>query len=201
MSKPSKRRSTNGSSFKRTGSDAIYLLDGCQAAGQLPLDVQELGCHFLAYTGRKFMRGPRGTGVLFARSDVHDRLGDSPFVDGRAAIWTAPDTFEYQPTAARFEFGEVGFGGRVGLGVATKYMLDIGIDAISERVGELAGLMRFDLSAIPGVRVLDRGRTQCGIVTFDVDGKTSPQVQAALRASTSAGRPWRCPNSIWRREA
>ena len=171
-----------GQVLQSTGSDAIYLLDACQAAGQLPLDVQALGCHFLNYTGRKFMRGPRGTGILFARSDVHDRLGPSPFVDGRSAVWTSETTFEYVGDAKRFEFGEFGYGGKVGLGVATEYMLGVGIDAIAHRVNELAELLRFDLSAIPGVRVLDRGRERSGIVTFDVDGMTPLDVGAALRA-------------------
>lgn len=170
-----------GEVLARTGSDAIYLLDACQAAGQLPLDVQQLGCDFLVYTGRKFMRGPRGTGVLFARSDIHARLGDSPFVDGRSATWATPDSFTYMPDATRFEFGEFGYGAKVGLGVATNYMLDVGIEAIEQRISELSGLLRFDLSAIPKVRVLDQGRHQCGIVTFEVDGVDSPTVQAALR--------------------
>lgn len=172
-----------GQVLQSSGSEAIYLLDACQAAGQVPLDVNELGCHFLNYTGRKFMRGPRGTGILYARSEVHERLGHSPFVDGRSAQWTTPDAMQYMPDAKRFEFGEYGYGGKVGLGVATKYMLDLGIDAIAERVTELSGLLRFDLSAIPKVRVLDQGRKQCGIVTFEVDGLTSPEVQQRLKAA------------------
>jgi len=173
-----------GKVLRSSGSDAVYLLDACQAAGQLPLDVQELDCHFLNYTGRKFMRGPRGTGVLFARSDVHDRLGQTSFVDGRSAVWTSTTTFDYAPDAKRFEFGEFGYGGKVGLGVATNYMLDLGIEAIAARVGELADLLRFDLSAIPGVRVLDQGRQRCGIVTFDVEHMAAPDVQQALEAKS-----------------
>ena len=172
-----------GDVLKRVGSDAIYLIDACQAAGQLPLDVSQLGCHFLNYTGRKFMRGPRGTGILYARADVHDRLGPTAFVDGRSATWSTTDSFDYQPDAKRFEFGEVGYGAKVGLGVATNYMLDVGIDAIEERVNNIAGLLRSDLATIPGVRVLDQGVKQCGIVTFDVESMTSAQVQDELRAA------------------
>lgn len=163
-----------------SGSDAIYLLDACQAAGQLPLDVDELGCDFLTYTGRKFVRGPRGTGVLYARSGVLDRLGPSPFVDGRSVAWTSPDTYEFPPTATRFEFGEYGYGARVALGVATRYLLDVGIDAIADRVASLSALMRSQLRTIAGVRVLDRGLRQCGIVTFDVGGRQPADVQAYL---------------------
>ena len=171
-----------GRVLKASGSDAIYLLDACQAAGQLPLDVDELGCDFLHYTGRKFMRGPRGTGVLFARNDVHAKLGQTGFIDGRSAVWTSADTYEYMPGAKRFEFGEYGYGGKVGLGVATNYMLDLGIDAIAARVTSLSSLLRFDLSAIPKVAVLDTGTNKCGIVTFDVDGMSAQDVQAALSA-------------------
>lgn len=171
-----------GQILRSSGSQAIYLLDACQAAGQLPLDVQSLGCDFLNYTGRKFMRGPRGTGVLFARSDVHNKLGHSSFVDGRSAVWTTPDSFEYASDAKRFEFGEYGYGGKVGLGVATNYMLDVGIEAIADRVASLSSLLRFDLSAIPKVGVLDTGTRKSGIVTFDVDGMAAGDVQAALAA-------------------
>ena len=172
-----------GKILAQKGSQAIYLLDACQAAGQLPLDVGELGCDFLLYTGRKFMRGPRGTGILYAKSDIYDRLGPTPFIDGRSAEWTTPDSFTYMPGAQRFEFGEYGYGAKVGLGVATEYMLGIGIEAISERVIDLAGLLRFDLSAIPGVRLLDQGRNKCGIVTFDVEGKPAAQVISDLHAA------------------
>jgi len=172
-----------GQILASSGSNAIYLLDACQAAGQLPLDVDELGCDFLLYTGRKFMRGPRGTGILYAKPNVYERLGSTPFVDGRSAEWSTPDTFSYMPGAQRFEFGEYGYGAKVGLGVATDYMLDIGIKAIAERVTDLAGLLRFDLSAIPGVRLLDQGRNKCGIVTFNVEGKASAQVIADLGAA------------------
>lgn len=169
-----------GRVLRQSGSDAIYLLDACQAAGQLPLDVTEIGCDFLAYTGRKFMRGPRGTGVLYASAAVHDRLGPSTFVDGRSSVWTGPDTFRYSPDARRFEFGEYGYGARVGLGVATRYLLDIGIEAIAERIARLSGRLRTELSAIPDVTLLDRGIEQCGIVTFDVAGHPPPEVQTAL---------------------
>ncbi len=110
---------------------AIYLLDACQAAGQLPLDVEELGCDFLAFTGRKFMRGPRGTGILYARESVMDRLGPPPFVDGRSAEWTAPFTYELAPGARRFEFGEQNFAGKAGLGVAVEYAMSVGLDSIA----------------------------------------------------------------------
>ena len=168
--------------LRAAGSDAIFLLDACQAAGQLPLDVDELGCDFLVYTGRKFMRGPRGTGVLYARADVLDRLGPPVFVDGRSAIWQPDGGYEVLPGAQRFEFGEFGYGAKVGLGVATRYMLDVGIDAIAERVQQLSTRLRSELASIQGVQVHDQGRVQSGIVTFTVDEVASADMTAVLRA-------------------
>ncbi len=168
--------------LRATGSNAFFLLDACQAAGQLPLDVDELGCDFLVYTGRKFMRGPRGTGVLFVRSGVLDRLGPPVFVDGRSAIWRPDGGYEVLPGAQRFEFGEFGYGAKVGLATATRYLLDVGTAAIAERVQSLATRLRADLEAIDGAHVHDQGRIRSGIVTFTVDGVASPDLCATLRA-------------------
>ncbi|MCP3973995.1 MAG: aminotransferase class V-fold PLP-dependent enzyme [bacterium] len=159
---------------------ATYLLDACQAAGQLPLDVEELGCDFLAFTGRKFMRGPRGTGILYARESIHDRLHPSPFVDGRSAEWTSPMTYELQPDARRFEFGEQNFAGKIGLAVAIDYALSIGLEPIAARVGELAAELRRRLRYLPGVEVRDEGQHQSGIVTFTLDGHAPLEVQGEL---------------------
>ena len=167
---------------RSAGSNAIFLLDACQAAGQLPLDVGELGCDFLVYTGRKFMRGPRGTGVLYARSDVMDRLGPPVFVDGRSAVWQPDGGYDLLPGAQRFEFGEFGYGAKVGLAVATRYLLDVGVASIADRVQTLAARLRTELASIDGVHVHDQGRVRSGIVTFTVDGIASPDMTATLRA-------------------
>jgi len=159
---------------------ATFLLDSCQAAGQLPLDVEEIGCDFLVFTGRKFIRGPRGTGVLYARHSVIDRLGPSPFIDGRSAEWTGPDSYVFQPGARRFEFGEQNFAGKAGLGVALDYALGLGLEPIAERIGRLAGQLRGELSDLPGVVVHDQGRIKSGIVTFTVDHCGPDEVKRQL---------------------
>lgn len=162
-------------------SDAIYLLDACQAAGQLALDVESFGCDFLLYTGRKFMRGPRGSGVLYAADRVLDRLGPLSFVDGRSATWTAVDEFTYAPHAQRFEFGEYSYAGKVGLGVATEYMLGLGIESIEARVGNLAGALRNGLGSIDRVEVRDQGTRKSGIVTFTIEGMDLGAANQSLR--------------------
>ncbi len=160
---------------------AIFLVDACQAAGQLRLDVGALGCDFLVYTGRKFMRGPRGTGALYVRPGVLDQLGAPAFLDGRSAVWTNDNAFQLAEGAKRYEFGEVGFGGKLGLAVATKYLLDIGIDAIEARVQVLSTYLRQGLASA-GITVLDEGTRKSGIVTFNREGVAASVVQAHLAA-------------------
>lgn len=168
-----------------------FLLDACQSAGQLPLDVEALGCDMLSATGRKYLRGPRGTGFLYVREAMLDRL-EPPFLDLHAAEWVAPDSFEMRPDARRFENWESNIAAQLGLGVAVDYALAIGIDAIAARVGALAADFRDRLGEIPGVTVADIGRQRCGIVTFFVAGMPAAEVKAALaarRINTSVSGP------------
>jgi len=162
-----------GSMIRDAG--ALYLLDACQAAGQIPLDVEVLQCDFLTATGRKWLRGPRGSGVLYVRDSILDRLTDPVFVDGRSALWDTPDTYQVSQGSARFEFQEMNPAGKVGLGAAITYALDLGINAIHERVLMLATTLRSTLRDVPGVTVTDRGEELCGIVTF-VSDALSPDV-------------------------
>src|SRR6266540_746598 len=168
-----------------------YLLDACQSVGQMPVDVAEIGCDLLSATGRKFLRGPRGTGFLFVSERVLERL-DPPFLDLHAADWTAPDEYVVRPDARRFESWESSLACRVGLGAAVDYALGFGLDAVQERVTGLAAGLRERLRAIPGVTVHDRGERLCGIVTFSVAGHEAGEVAAALarqRINVSQSRP------------
>ncbi len=156
-----------------------YLLDACQAVGQMPIDVDAIGCDMLSATGRKYLRGPRGIGFLYVRRDLAETL-EPPMVDLSAAVWVAPDRYEVIPGTRRFENWENNYAARLGLGAAVDYALDWGLDAIWRRVQDLAAPLRTGLDGIDGVAVMDIGRLRCGIVTFTVDGLDPAAVKSAL---------------------
>lgn len=157
----------------------LYLLDACQSVGQMPINVETIGCDLLSATGRKYLRGPRGTGFLYVRHTVLDQL-EPPMLDMHAATWITPDSYEMQPDAARFESFESNQAARIGLGVAIDYAMQWGIDTTWRRVRDLAYALRTQLSPLPGVIVHDRGVTQCGIVTFTIEGRESIEIKQIL---------------------
>lgn len=167
-----------------------YLLDACQAVGQMLVDVADLQCDMLSATGRKFLRGPRGTGFLYVRRAMMEKL-EPPMIDHFGAPWVAPDRYQLRPDARRFETWENNYATRLGLGVAVDYAQAIGIDAIAARCRMLAGRLRGGLGEIQGVTIHDLGPHPAAIVTFSVPGYEADAVQthlagAGINVSTSS---------------
>jgi len=159
--------------------DVLYLLDATQAVGQLPIDVADIGCDLLTGTGRKFLRGPRGTGFLYAGPRAIERL--EPFVaEIRSATWDGGRYFTWVDGARRFETWENSYVNVIGLGAAARQALDLGLAEIGRRSKDLGARLRAGLAGIDGVTVHDLGREQCAIVTARVAGMDSEDVAAAL---------------------
>ena len=159
----------------------FFLLDATQTVGQRPVDVRRIGCHALAGTSRKYLRGPRGAGFLWVARQWMERL-EPPLMEGHAAEWVEPDRYVLRPDGKRFEVWEANYAARLGFGAAVDYALALGLDRIWARVRALGEALRERLGAVPGVTVHDLGAVRGGIVSFAVRDVAAAAVTAALRA-------------------
>jgi cysteine desulfurase/selenocysteine lyase len=169
----------------------LYLVDACQSVGQVPIDVEEIGCDMLSVTGRKYLRAPRGTGFLYVRQEVQNYL-KLLFIDGFTADLISPDEYKIRNDARRFELYEKNRALTIGLGKAVEYALNIGIDRIWQRIQYLAGSLRQQLTSIKNVIVHDMGDHQCGIVTFSIANTDAVSVKNELflkGINVSVGQP------------
>jgi cysteine desulfurase/selenocysteine lyase len=156
-----------------------YLLDTTQSVGQMPIDVKVIGCDFLCATGRKYLRGPRGTGFLYAKKKFIEQC-DPPFIDLHAAKWISDNEYVMNPSALRFETWEQNVAIKIGLGVAIQYALDLGLPDIWKRIQLLATHLRQSLLDTKCVKLQDLGNNQCGIVTFTSSKKSPEEIQRHL---------------------
>ncbi|GAB2647827.1 aminotransferase class V-fold PLP-dependent enzyme [Kribbella swartbergensis] len=160
--------------------DLLYVVDACQSAGQLPLDVEHIGCDFLTSTPRKFLRGPRGSGFLYVSDRVLHGDYEPLFIDMYGARWTGTKEYQAMPSAARFEDWEFSYSTVLGCAAAIRYANEVGVETGGRRAIELAARLRAGLSTVPGVRVLDHGRQLGALVTFAIDGWQPEPFKASL---------------------
>jgi len=170
-----------------SGSESFYLVDACQSVGQLEIDVQKIACDFLSGTGRKYLRGPRGTGFLYVS---HRALGsiEPPMLDLHSATWTAIDRMHIRPDGKCFEMWEHNVASKLALSESVKYALNLGMDKIVTRIRYLADYLRQRMQEIKGIHLLDLGVMKSGIVTFRkdaVDPKEIVEKLHQLRINTS----------------
>ncbi|UII33649.1 aminotransferase class V-fold PLP-dependent enzyme [Fulvivirga ulvae] len=168
--------------LKESNHTTWYILDACQSAGQMKLDVQKLQCHFLSMTCRKFLRGPRGTGALYISDEALDAGLEPMFIDMRGATWTEHNTYKQQPDAVRYEDWEFAYSTVIGTKAAIEYCRNIGEERIEQQVRLLSQMLRQKLQEIETdrIQVLDRGPALGGLVTFTVNNGNPQTIVSEL---------------------
>lgn len=162
--------------------DVLYLLDATQSIGQLPLDAKDLHVDFLTGTGRKFLRGPRGTGFLWVRSEALERI--EPYVnDIAASTWDGARGYRWHAGARRLESWERSYSNLLGLGSAVDQALAVGLGEIGARATRLGQVLRQGLDEVPGVRTHDLGRQKCAIVTASLEGLAAEEFARQVRSN------------------
>ena len=155
-----------------------YFIDAGQAVGQVPVDVQALQCDVLKSAGRKHLRGPRGTALLYIRPDFLPHLNPAQR-DVFSAPWTA-EGFDLRNDARRFETSEVSFALLAGLGNALHEINQLGIEQVWQRVSKTSARIREALRQIPGITLHDLGRTHSGLIAFNLAGWDSFELKQRL---------------------
>ncbi|WP_293304291.1 aminotransferase class V-fold PLP-dependent enzyme [Pedobacter sp. UBA5917] len=152
--------------------DTLYLLDACQSLGQLNVDAITTGADFISGTFRKFLRGPRGAGILYV-SDKALEAGFEPlFIDLRGAEWVEENKYIPRKDAKRFEDWETAYALMMGSSEALKYLFEIGIDQIESRNSHLMQVLKSGLSEIDFIKLQDRGKQQSNILTFSCNKRS-----------------------------
>jgi cysteine desulfurase / selenocysteine lyase len=142
----------------------VTLVDAAQSAGHRPVDVQEIGCDFLAFSGHK-MCGPTGSGVLYGR---RERLEGMPPFHGGGDMISNVDFFQstWKDAPHKFEAGTPDFAAAIGLRAAVDYVDAIGCDNIARHDEELAVRALENLSRLSGIRVFGPRKGRAGVVSF-----------------------------------
>jgi len=143
----------------------LYLLDACQSVGQINLDTKSLKCDFLCGSGRKYLRGPRGTGFLYTKSTALKTL-EPVFLDLHSANWKNVGSYEFVRDAKMFECWERNMAAMIGLTTAVEYLLKLDVKMVEQRVKQLSLNLREKLSELAAIKILEKSNNCSGIVTF-----------------------------------
>jgi cysteine desulfurase/selenocysteine lyase len=146
------------------------VVDASQSAPHMPLDVQAMGCDFLAFSGHK-MLGPTGIGVLYGRSELLEAM--PPFMTGGDMIGSVSfDDVTWNDVPLKFEAGTPSFVEAIGLGAAVDYLAGLGMAAVREHERCLTGYALRRLGDVPGLRIVGPADPEIhgGVVAFDVEG-------------------------------
>jgi len=162
--------------------DVLFLVDGCQSVGQMPIDVEAMGCDFFSATARKYLRGPRGAGFLYVSDRALHRGLEPLFPDMRSADWIDDDLYQPAPDARRFETWEFAWSLVLGTGAAAAYANRLDMTWVKERAWTLAALLRDRLAGLAGATVLDRGPELSATVTATFEGHDPSDLVAQLRS-------------------
>ncbi len=160
--------------------EIIYIIDACQSAGQMPLDVQKIGCDFMSATFRKFMRGPRGMGFLYVSDRVLSNDLAPLYMDMKGANWVAPNEVQLVDDAGRFQYWEQNYALMAGASAAIAYALTVGLENIRDRARALAQYTRQELRKIDQANVLDQGEELGAIVTVHLEGMQAEYLKQQL---------------------
>ncbi len=156
---------------------AMVFLDAAQAVRHMKLDVQELECDFLCFSGHKMM-GPSGTGVLYGRAESLAKLVPNIYGGGMVDE-VLDDVTSFDDAPGCFEAGTPNYQGAVGLAAAIDYLEDTGLDEISAYEAELLRSLEDILDQFPNVRILGKPEVRAGAISIDVPG-VSPYDMAVL---------------------
>jgi selenocysteine lyase/cysteine desulfurase len=159
---------------------SVYLVDACQSMGQIPIDVYAVGCDFLTAAGRKYLRGPRGTAILYARSTSVTKLSHFPPADVYGTRWLPDGRCAVRDDARRFESWETNCAAKIGLGLAVEYANRWRVESTWLRVRSLGAHLRMALSELPEVQLYDAAGDTCGIVSFAVGSVQPEKMRSAL---------------------
>jgi selenocysteine lyase/cysteine desulfurase len=162
--------------------DIYYLVDGCQSAGQIPVDVQKIKCDFFTATMRKFLRGPRGAGFLYVSDKIINEKLEPLFIDLKGAEWTNADEYIPRMDARRFEDWELPYPLVMGSKAAIDLAITLGLDEIQNRNTILCDRVKNGLSMQPNITLLDKGTNQSSIITVKINNQKAPELLTNLRS-------------------